>query len=185
MPKLYFRYGTMSSAKSANAIMVAHTYSSQGKYAAILKSSVDTRDNAGHVVSRAGLSCPVDLVVCPGTGIDREAIKAADCIIVDEAQFLDPEQIEELREMSMDVPVICYGLRTDYRTRLFPASARLMEIADVIEEVKTTCQLCDKKAVINAKVQNGRIVRDGSDAVQVGGNELYQPLCWKCWDTHI
>lgn len=181
MPKLYFRYGAMNSSKSANAIMVAHTYASQGKSAIVIKSSLDTRDTFGNLVSRAGLTHKVDLIVQPNQKINVKELKHTDCIIVDEVQFLDPQHIDELRAICEHTPVICYGLRTDYKTKLFPASARLMELADVIEEIPTTCQLCHKRAIINAKIINGEIMREGSDEFQVGGNELYHPMCWLCW----
>ena len=106
-------------------------------------------------------------------------------MLVDEAQFLSEKNVEALRALTKQIPVICYGLRTDYRSRLFTGSKRLLELADVIEEIKTICVKCDRKAIINSKFYtdnvNRIIVRDGSEEPDLGAEEKYQPMCWKCW----
>lgn len=103
-------------------------------------------------------------------------------IFVDEVQFLAVEQVEQLRRLSRYVDVFCYGLRTDYRCRFFPASLRLMELADAIEEISSSCQFCEEKAIVNAKFIDGVIQRDGSDVVDIGGEDKYMSMCWSCWD---
>lgn len=187
MPKLYFRYGTMNSSKTANLLMVAHNYKSQGKKVVLVKPDIDTRTNVNVIASRAGMSMFADVVATPETElINIHEIYNSDCVLVDECQFLTPKQIEQLREISLLVPVICYGLRSDYKTYLFPGSKRLMELADNIEEVKMICIECGKKSLINAKFSlNERgekiIVREGSSEPDIGAEEKYQPMCWSCF----
>lgn len=190
MPKLYFRYGVMNSSKTAQLIMVAHNYRSQGKNVMVLKPSIDLRSE--EIYSRAINSIPVDKVVIPSekpifeTEFNFENIY---CILVDECQWLSEENVNELKYIaSTKVPVICYGLKTDYKSKLFVGSKRLIEIADSIEEIKNVCINCDKKAIINAKFyidETSRrvIVRDGSSEPDFGAEEKYQPMCWKCWQT--
>ena len=159
MPKLYFRHGAVSSAKTLNLLAVAHTYKQQGKHILLIKPSMDTRFGAEEIKSKAGLSCDADILISKDTNLLDYPIKGRKihCVLVDEAQFLDPIHIDQLRIITLlwNVPVICYGLRTDFRTKLFPGSQRLMEVADSIEEVKTTCYYCNKKAVFNLKHLNG------------------------------
>lgn len=188
MPKLYFRYGTMASSKSANLLMVAHNYQRQGKRTLIMKPHIDIRDSTERIVSRTGLERKVDFLVEPDTDIRQYYLSLPDtihCILIDEAQFLEPKHIEQLREITSTVPVICYGLRTNFLTELFPASKRLMELADSIEEVKMTCVECNRKAIINAKytLQQDKkvIVRGGNNAIDLGGDDKYQPMCWNCF----
>jgi thymidine kinase len=148
---------------------------------------MDTRWGGGDVTSRAGLKQKADFIIHPTTNILTEfnrgenAIKLH-CILVDEAQFLDPHHIDQLRmaTTSLNVPVICYGLRTDFRTQLFPGSKRLMEVADSIEEVKTTCYFCNKKAVMNLKHVDG-VADTSGPAVQLGAEEKYFPTCFPCY----
>ena len=186
MPKLYFRYGTMNSSKTANLLMVAHNYISQNKKVLLIKPICDNRFGANIISSRAGPSMVADLLIAPDTN-KVEIASDIVCILVDEAQFLSSVNIDALRQVSLNVPVICYGLRTDYLTNLFSGSKRLMEIADSIEEIKTTCVLCQKKAIINAKfqidIENGEniIIRSGSRAIDLGTEDKYKALCWKCW----
>lgn len=184
MPKLYFRHGAVSSAKTLNLLAVAHNYRQQGKKVLILKPSIDDRFGSAEVKSRAGLQQKADVLIHPHTNLfdipseDRKV----HCLLVDEAQFLDPKHIDQLRQVTnlWNVPVICYGLRTDFRTNLFPGSKRLLELADAIEEVKTTCHFCNKKAVFNLKHVNGRADNSGP-AVQLGAEELYFPACYVCY----
>lgn len=193
MPKLYFRYGTMNSSKTANLLMVAHNYESQGKKVILIKPEIDSRYGTDIIKSRANLERKADRVINSRTDLIAHGTEwwdknqNSDCILVDECQFLTVKQIEQLRDISTYTPVICYGLRTDYRSILFPASKRLMELADSIEEVKTTCVKCNRKAIINAKYINSdgkkSIVKSGSDKPDIGAEEKYQAMCWKCWDT--
>lgn len=183
MAKLYFRYGTMDSAKSLNLLAVAHNYRKQGKRVLLLKPRLDDRFGASTIASRAGLSAEADLLVDADTDLGRAAFAGVDCVLVDEAQFLPPAAVEALRRATCDpgVPVICYGLRTDFQTRLFPGSQRLLELADRIEEVKVTCQFCQKKATFNLRLAGGRAVVDGPQ-VQLGADDQYVPVCWNHYE---
>ena len=183
MAKLYFRYGTMDSAKSLNLLAVAHNYKKQGKRVLLMKPRLDTRFGANTISSRAGLEAEADLMIDEDTTLDPRDYVGLDCILVDEAQFLPPHVIEDLRRITVDpgVPVICYGLRTDFRTRLFPGAQRLMELADGIEEVKVTCQYCKKKAICNLRFVNGSATVHGPQ-IQLGADEQYAPVCWAHYD---
>ena len=178
MAKLYFRYGTMDSAKTLNMLAVAHNYRKQGKSCVLMKPRLDDRFGATKIRSRAGLEAEADVLLEPEQAIPVERLKDEDCVLVDEAQFLPERTIEELRDLTIDhgVPVICYGLRTDFLARLFPGSRRLLELADSIEEVKVTCFTCGKKAVFNLRLVDGRGVFAGPQ-VQLGGDEKYVPCC--------
>ena len=183
MAKLYFRYGTMDSAKSMNLLAVAHNYRKQGKRVLLVKPRLDTRFGAAKISSRCGLEATADLMVDEETTLDPREFEGLDCILVDEAQFLPPVVIEDLRRITVDpgVPVICYGLRTDFRTKLFPGAQRLMELADRIEEVKVTCQYCAKKAICNLRFVNGTPTVRGPQ-IQLGADETYAPVCWGHYD---
>ena len=186
MPKLYFRYGTMNSSKTANLLMVAHNYLAQGKEVLLVKPEIDTRFGTESISSRAVDGMKAHIILSETTEIQLEQCEGIHCILVDEAQFLSEYNINNLRMLTEKVPVICYGLRTDYRTRLFSGSKRLMEIADTIEEIKTVCVECDRKAIINAKFRwrnssDKEILHDGSSKLELGAEEKYQPMCWKCW----
>lgn len=176
MAKLYFRYGTMDSAKTLNLLAVAHNYRKQGKQVALLKPSLDDRFDRNDIVSRSGLKAKADLLLDPDTILDLATFRHLDCVLVDEAQFLSPALIEQLRllTLELDVPVICYGLRTDFQTRSFPGSRRLLELADTIEEVKVTCQFCDRKAVFNLRSRDGDACVVGE---QVCLGDDYAPVC--------
>ena len=183
MAKLYFRYGTMDSAKSLNLLAVAHNYRKQGKRVVLMKPRLDTRFGADKVSSRAGLEAEADVMIDDTTVLEPSDFVGIDCVLVDEAQFLPPSVIESLRRITVDpgVPVICYGLRTDFQTRLFPGSQRLMELADGIEEVKVTCQYCQKKAICNLRLVDGKAVVVGPQ-IQLGAEESYAPACWAHYD---
>lgn len=186
MAKLYFRHGTMGSAKTLNLLAVAHNYRAQGKRVLLLKPKLDDRFGARDVASRAGLRAEADLVVEADTELDPRAFAGVDCVLVDEAQFLSPRVVEQLRTLTKthDVPVICYGLRSDFRTRLFPGSQRLLELADAIEEVKVTCQFCNRKAIYNMRFTDGKPTLAGAQ-VELGAEERYAPVCFKCWDERL
>lgn len=187
MAKLYFKYGAMGSSKSAQALITKFNYEELGMSVWLIKPSVDDRDGADIVRSRIGLQA-VAQVITPEQSI-KEAYQAAgkhDVIISDESQFFTETQIEELRDMvdDEDVPVLCFGLRTDFLTRFFPGSQRLMELADSITEIKTVCS-CGKKATVNARIDgNGNIITKGSQ-VFLGGNDSYVAMCHKCWKDKI
>ena len=189
MAKLYFKYGAMGSSKTAQALITKYNYEENGLKVWLLKPSADTRDGKDILRSRIGLEAQVE-VAPPDSDIYarfRHTRKGCcDIIIVDECQFLTPEQIDQLRAIvnDFDIPVICFGLRTDFQTKLFPGSRRLMEIADTFDEIKTICD-CGNKAIINARIDcNGYIVTEGAQVV-LGGNDSYIAMCHKCYETGI
>ncbi len=186
MAKLYFRYGTVGSAKTLNLLAVAHNYQQQEKNAFIIKPELDVRFGHDVVHSRAGLEKKADLLVGPDTTLDGGAFKDVDCILVDEAQFLSASLIDQLREVSRDrgVPVICYGLRTDFRAGLFDGSRRLMEVADSIEEIKTTCNYCNRKAIFNLKLADG-VPTVAGPTIDLGTEEKYVPVCSGCYHEKL
>jgi thymidine kinase len=181
--KLYFRYGTMDSAKSMNLLAVAHNYRKQGKRVLLAKPRFDSRFGNHKISSRSGLEADADLLIDDETVLDPRDFAQLDCVLIDEAQFLPPAVIDDLRRITVDpgVPVICYGLRTDFRTRLFAGAQRLMELADRIEEVKVTCQYCARKATCNLRFVNGTPTVRGPQ-IQLGADEQYAPVCWSHYD---
>lgn len=185
MAKLYFRYGVMGSSKSAQALITKFNYEEQGMRVWLIKPAADTRYGADKVHSRIGLEQQADSITedmdLYQIFRDREK-EFNDVIIADEAQFLTPAQIEQLRDIvdHYNVPVFCFGLRTDFRTKMFPGSARLFELADSISELKTVCT-CGGKAMVNARIdEEGHIITEGAQFF-LGGNESYRPMCYKCW----
>ena len=183
MAKLYFKYGVMGSSKSAQALITKFNYEERGMSVWLIKPSIDTRDGANVIRSRIGLMSEAD-VITPETGIrDRyHQMGRRDVIIADEAQFFTPEQIDELRTLvdEEDLPVLCFGLRTDFLTHFFPGARRLMELADSLTEIKTVCE-CGRKATVNARIDaEGRIVTQGGQ-VMLGGNDSYLAMCHQCW----
>ncbi len=166
----------MDSAKSMNLLAVAHNYRKQGKQILLLKPRLDVRFGATKISSRSGLEAEADMMIDENSSLDPADFRGIDCILVDEAQFLSPSIIEDLRRITWDpgVPVICYGVRTDFKTRLFPGAQRLMELADRIEEVKVTCQYCAKKAICNLRLSDGAPTIDGPQ-IQLGADEQYVP----------
>ena len=182
MPKLYFKYGTMGSSKTAQALITKFNYEERGMKTVLIKPSVDTRDGKNICKSRIGLSAEA-LTVNKSVNLFK-LIKdmKVDVVIVDECQFLTEDQVDQLADvvMEMDIPVLCFGLRADFQTHLFPGSKRLFEIADSITEIKYICE-CGNKAVVNARLdENGRVVTEGSQ-VLIGGNDRYVAMCRKCW----
>ena len=179
MAKLYFRYGAMGSSKTANAIMVQYNYHERGQNALMVKPRLDNRDGERIVGSRSGLSAPCIYM----EELENVDLSAYNCIIVDEAQFLKKEQVAQLVQIvdEMNIPVICYGLRADFRGELFEGSTWLMAWADTIEEIKTVCW-CGRKATCNARVVDGKVAREGEQIV-LGGNESYVALCRRHWKT--
>lgn len=185
MAKLYFRYGVVGSAKTLNLLAVAHNYRQQGKQVLLVKPEIDTRFGANVIGTRAGLKAKADVLAPESGPLTLPALKGVSCILVDEAQFLSIQAVEQLHRVShcadMSVPVICYGLRADFRLELFPASKRLMELADTIEEIKTTCTDCDRKAIFNLKLKDRKPVLDGP-TVEMGFEETYIPVCAACYE---
>ena len=187
MAKLYFKYGAMGSSKTAQALITKFNYEEQGMSVWLIKPSTDTRDGADRIRSRIGLEAKAQIIT-PEQDICREYEAAGECdvIISDEAQFFTPSQIDQLRTLvdEKDLPVICFGLRTDFLTHFFPGAQRLMELADSITEIKTICA-CGRKATVNARIDaEGRIVTEGSQ-VMLGGNDSYHAMCHKCWKDRI
>ena len=187
MAKLYFKYGAMGSSKSAQALITKFNYEELGMTVWLIKPSVDTRDGADVVKSRIGLSATAQIIT-PEANIIEEYHKVGrhDVIIADEAQFFTSAQIDQLRELvdDEDLPVLCFGLRTDFLTHFFPGAQRLMELADSLTEIKTVCA-CGRKATVNARIdENGRVTTQG-DQVLLGGNDRYIAMCHKCWKDRI
>ena len=188
MAKLYFKYGAMGSSKTAQALITKYNYEENDMKVWLIKPSADTRDGAAILRSRIGLEATVE-VIPPEVDIHARflgsRVRRCDVIIVDECQFLTEAQIDQLRAIvdEQSIPVLCYGLRTDFLTRLFPGSRRLMELADVIEEIKTMCD-CGAKATVNARISDGYIVTEGAQVV-LGGNDSYIAMCHRCYVNGI
>ena len=198
MSKLYFKFGAMASSKTANALMTRFNYEEKGNHVWLIKPDLDNRDDyvdehgmrVTVVKSRIGLSAVADVV-----GRDEDILRRfasvrdsapVDVIICDECQFLTAEQVDQLKYIAecCDTPVLCFGLRSDFRTQLFDGSKRLFEIADSITEIKSVCR-CGKKAIVNARLgADGRVVVEG-DQIEIGGNDKYEGMCWGCWQQRI
>ncbi len=185
MAKLYFKYGAMGSSKTAQALITKYNYEENDMKVWLIKPSADVRDGVNILRSRIGLEAQVE-IMSPQTDIFRQYEQTrrgkCDVIIADECQFFTPEQIDQLRSVvnAYGVPVICFGLRTDFQTKLFPGSMRLMEVADTIQEIKTMCD-CGAKATVNARIDSeGHIVTVG-EQVLLGGNDAYIAMCHKCY----
>ncbi len=186
MAKLYFRHGTVGSAKTLNLLAVAYNYRQQGKKVLLMKPGLDTRFGKEQIKSRAGLETQADVLIADAHSLEGIDYSGVSCVLVDEAQFLSAKVIEEFRRLSFvcDIPIICYGLRTDFKSHLFEGSARLMELADSIEEVKATCHYCNRKSIMNLKFVNGLAV-DVGPSVELGAEEKYLPACYKCYRKEI
>lgn len=181
MAKLYFRYGVMGSSKTANALMVRYNYEERGQDALLVKPNVDQRDGARFVASRAGLSHPC-IYFSDLRNMTEEALQSYACVIVDEAQFLSRDDVQYLTHLvdDLNLPVICYGLRADFKGDLFPGSQELLATADIIEEIKTICW-CGRKATYNTRFdENGVVLKEGEQVV-LGANDKYIGLCRKHW----
>ena len=182
MAQLYYKYGTMNSGKTIEILKVAHNYEEQGKPVVIMTSALDTRDGYGIVSSRSGMR--------------REAVAITDnmdifnfiknlpekpyCVLIDESQFLSKENVNDLARVvdDLDIPVMAFGLKNDFQNHLFEGSRELLLLADKIEEIKTICQFCSKKATMVLRTENGKPVYEGNQ-IQIGGNETYIPVCRK------
>ena len=187
MNKLYFKYGVMGSSKTAQALMTKFNYEEKGSKVWLIKPATDVRDGLQLLRSRIGLEANA-FVVPPEMDL-KEMFSVLqmdgavyDVIIADEAQFFTEKQIWQLREIVSDynIPVMCFGLRTDFRCRLFPGSKALFQVADDIVEIKSVCN-CGHKAMVNARFdENGKVTFDGPQ-VALGGNDRYESMCWTCW----
>lgn len=186
MAKLYFRYGAMNCGKTTLLMTVAHNYEERDMFVKVLKPGIDTKGE-DKVISRMGIERKVDFVVGKNDTLkeylDKISKEGIACVLVDEAQFMNKEQIDELYLFSKkyDIPVICYGLRSDFKTCLFPGSLRLFEIADEIEELITICR-CGKRAKFNGRKINDEFVVSGDQvAIDNIGSVTYESLCGKCY----
>lgn len=185
MAKLYFRYGSMNSGKSTILMQVAHNYEERGMHVAVLKPGIDTKAES-KIQSRIGLEREVDHLIQKEENVYelfKNIEEKPNAIIVDEAQFLETEQVDQLMEIvvKLNIPVICYGLRTDFKTEGFPGSTRLLEIAHTLEEMKTICR-CGAKAMFNLRMVNGEPVFEGEQVAIDGGDIVtYEAVCPKCY----
>ena len=185
MSKLVFRYGAMGASKTLNLLAVRHNYISTGKKVAVLQPVADTRHGVGIVRSRAGIECKADFLIHPGGYMEQNFFEGYDCVLVDECQFMDAQNVEDLRRASLalDLPILCFGIRTDFQTLLFPGSKRLLELADSIEEIKTICESCTKKAVFNMRynLSTGIKTTIGDQLVLDDGSVGYKSVCGGCF----
>ena len=184
MAKLYFKYGAMGSSKTANALITRFNYQERNMKVWLIKPSIDNRDGADIIRSRIGLEAVADVITPDADILALFEANHTECdtVIADECQFFTPEQVDQLRRIVdlYDIPVMCFGLRTDFLTNLFPGSRRLFEVADSITEIKTICS-CGDKAIVNARIDgDGNVVTTGSQ-ILIGGNDSYIAMCHKCW----
>lgn len=184
MAKLYFKYGVMGSSKTAQALITKFNYEERGMKVWLIKPKTDSRESDGFVRSRAGLSAPAYVLPYTENVYDTflKLPETVDVIIVDECQFISENQVDQLSMIVIDhnIPVLCFGLRADFRTKMFPGSKRLMEIADSITEIKTICS-CGRKATVNVRLdENGKIITEG-EQILIGGNDKYTAMCYQCY----
>ena len=187
MTKLFFRYGAMNSGKSTAVLQVAHNYEERDQRVVLVKSSVDTKGD-DQIVSRLGVTRRADLLLSPGQDL-RAALQTLSariygvgCVLIDEAQFLTPEQVDQAlaRAVLDEIPVVAFGIRTDFRTKAFPGSQRLMEVAHSLQEMKTICR-CGNKAIFNARLGEHGIIREGEQVMIDGESARYEALCARCY----
>lgn len=187
---LEFKYGVVNSAKTANLLMDAHIHRQQNKHILVVKPSIDTRFGKDIVKSRAfDKDCdnitadvvmePEDDETCLENHIQNKTVK----ILVDEAQFMSVKNIEALKNLSTIVPVVCYGLRTNYKSELFEGSKRLFELADRVSEFTAPCKFCNTSATVNAKILYNQIIKSATPEIDLGTEDLYRPMCWSCWNS--
>ncbi|MDD3392489.1 MAG: thymidine kinase [Bacilli bacterium] len=186
MAKLYFRYGAMNCGKTTNLLQVAHNYEEREMKVILIKAAIDTKGGS-KITSRLGAAREVDILLNVEDSVLNYyhdfIANNINCILVDEAQFLTKKQVNELWKISKlaDIPVICYGLRSDFKTNAFPGSMRLMELADELDELITICR-CGKRAKFNARIENGRFVSKGDQVAIDGENSVsYEAICGKCY----
>ena len=181
MAKLYFKFGAMGSSKTANALMTRFNYQEKGKKVWLIKPAIDNRDGETVLRSRVGLEANAQVIKSTDRILDICPIDDIDVIICDESQFLTPQQVDDLRLIvsEHDIPVLCFGLRSDFLTHLFPGSQRLFELADSITEIKSICR-CGAKATVNARFDGEGNIQTSGEQVFSGGNESYESMCWSC-----
>ena len=188
MSKLFFRYGAMNSGKSTAMLQVAHNYEERDQRVVLVKSSVDTKGN-DQIVSRLGVTRTADILLFPGADLraalrerDTESSQDIACMLIDEAQFLTPEQVDQALAVAVldGIPVVAFGIRTDFRTRAFPGSQRLMEVAHSLHEMKSICR-CGSKAIFNARLGEQGIIRQGDQVMIDGEQARYEALCARCY----
>lgn len=179
--KMYFHYGVMGSSKTATALMKKFSFEEHNRKVALIKPGVDTRDGDSIIKSRVGLHCEAITIDKNEKVADKlKKLEKFDVIIADEAQFFTSSQIDELRSFAdSGIMVMCYGLKTDYMGKLFEGSARLLEVSDTIREIQSMC-ICGRKAIINARYNDGKIIYDGKQ-IDIGGDDKYIALCHQCW----
>ena len=182
MSKIYFRFGAMNCGKTTALLQVAHNYEEKGMKVIVIKPEIDTKGD-NRVVSRLGIDREVDLLLGKDDTIDSQIdLDGVNCILVDEVQFLEKKHIIELWKIAKlkDIPVICYGLKTNFKGELFNGTKSLIEVADELEELTTICE-CGKKAKFNARLENGKYVYEGAEVAIDGIDASYEPLCGKCY----
>ena len=192
MSKLYFRYGAMNSGKSTALLQAAYNYEERTQHVLIAKPSVDSKGDKS-IISRLGVSRDVDFLITPtqnlrekfaseAESLNRAENKKIACLLLDEAQFLTPEQVDQCLEIAVldGVPVLAYGIRTDFKTLSFPGSKRLLEISHSLEELKTICR-CGRKAMFNGRLLNGIFIFDGEQVAIDGDQVTYESLCANCY----
>lgn len=198
MSKLYFKFGAMASSKTANALMTKFNYEEKGKWVWLIKPAIDNRDDYvdenGNTVtlvkSRIGLEAQAEVIYREDDLLAKfeklQEKRPVDVIICDECQFLTGSQVEQMKYIAefRDTPVLCFGLRSDFQTKLFDGSKRLFELADSITEIKSICE-CGKKAIVNARLNDKRQVIVEGDQICIGGNDRYEGMCWGCWQKKI
>ena len=182
MAQLFFKYGAMNSGKSIDILKVAHNYEEQGKPVVLMTSGVDDRSGRGIIASRIGLERKVKPIMDDTNIYDyvNKMDRKIYCVLIDEAQFLKKEHVLQLIKIvdELNIPVMAFGLKNDFRNELFEGSIYLLIYADKIEEMKTICWFCPHKATMNLRIHNGKPVYEG-EQVQIGGNESYYPVCRK------
>jgi len=194
MNKLYYRYGAMGSSKTAQALMIKFNYEQKGFNVFLFKPKYDNRcveDGKAYVASRIGLKS--EFIEFCGDDNFHELCKTYDIlnvekvktsvIVVDECQFMTRAQVEQLKDISEYLPILCFGLLTNYKTEMFEGSKRLIELADSFSEIKSICK-CGRKATVNARLLNGKIVTDGNE-IEIGGDEQYEGMCYSCYKKKL
>ena len=187
MAKLYFKYGAMGSSKTAQALITKYNYEENGMKVWLIKPSADDRDGTAILRSRVGLFAEAD-VITPDADLFAlfEKREKTDVVIADECQFFTPAQVDQLRKIvdTADIPVLAFGLRTDFRCKFFPGSLRMLEVCDTITEIRTICD-CGAKATVNARLDGeGYVLTEGAQLL-LGGNDRYTAMCHKCWQNAI
>jgi len=181
--QLYYRYATMGAGKSIELLKIAYNYEEQGKKVLLFAPAIDNRYGTGKIASRVGIQKEAIIIADDTDIVGLVASHEPDCVLVDEVNFLNKDQVLKLTQVvdELNIPVICYGLKNDFQNNLFEGSQALLIYADKIEEVKTVCWYCNRKATMVLRLEHGQPVFEG-EQIKVGGNESYIPVCRKCWN---